>query len=58
MFQSLSPLDKEWVIKGSNFSCFCMMYAAVTECYGKGTDSKLACPVERDKKHAKNYMTS
>jgi hypothetical protein len=27
MFQSLSPLAKEWVIKGSNFSCsaLCML---------------------------------
>jgi hypothetical protein len=34
---------------------FCIRYAAETECYGKGTESKQACPAsECSKKHAKD----
>ncbi len=54
MFLNLDPVDRERIIRMINVCPFCMTHAAVAECYGRGTESKPACPTfEGSKKYAK-----
>jgi hypothetical protein len=56
MVLSLNPADREKIIRESEICLFCMGHAAGPECYGKGMESKLACPAPQcDKKHAKDF---
>ncbi len=45
MFQVLFPREKEPVVKDSNMCPFCMRHIAGVGCYGKGTETKPACPI-------------